>query len=136
MVIAERPIGVDHPPYVIAEMSGNHSGDISRALAIIEAAKDAGAGRLRTVWEVIVPLSRSGIALGSIFVVVLVMGDFFVVKVMSGGQRASVVSNIFEDINVLLYPPAAASSVLLLIVVILIVMGVLRVVDIRRELAR
>ncbi len=102
---------------------------------LIEAARDAGAGRLRTVWEVIVPLSRSGIALGSIFVIVLVMGDFFVVKVMSGGQRASVVSNIFEDINVLLYPPAAASSVFLLIVVVLIVMGVLRVVDIRKQLA-
>lgn len=102
--------------------------------SLIEAAKDAGAGRMRIMWEVIVPLSRSGIALGSIFVIVLVMGDFFVIKVMSGGQRASVVSNIFEDINVLLYPPAAASSVFLLIVVVLIVMGVLRVVDVRKEL--
>ena len=72
--------------------------------ALIEAARDAGAGPLRIVWEVIVPLSRSGIALGSVFVIVLVMGDFFVVKVMSGGQSASVVSAIFEDINVLLYP--------------------------------
>ncbi len=103
--------------------------------ALIEAARDAGAGPLRIVWEVIVPLSRSGIALGSVFVIVLVMGDFFVVKVMSGGQSASVVSAIFEDINVLLYPSAAASSVVLLLVVVFMVMGVLRVVDIRKELA-
>ncbi len=103
--------------------------------SLIEAARDAGAGRLRILWEIIVPLSRSGIALGSIFVIVLVMGDFFVIKVMSGGRSASVVSTIFEDINVLLYPPAAASSVFLLIVVVLMVMGVLRVVDIRKELA-
>ena len=103
--------------------------------ALVEAARDAGASSMRIMWEVIIPLSRSGIALGSIFVIVLVMGDFFVIKVMSGGRNASVVSTIFEDINVLLYPSAAASSVVLLIVVVLMVMGVLRVVDIRRELA-
>ena len=103
--------------------------------ALIEAARDAGAGSLRIMWEVIVPLSRSGIALGSIFVIVLVMGDFFVIKVMSGGRSASVVSSIFEDINVLLYPSGAASAVVLLIVVVMMVMGVLRVVNIRRELA-
>ena len=103
--------------------------------ALIEAARDAGASSFRIMWEVIVPLSRSGIALGSIFVIVLVMGDFFVIKVMSGGRSASVVSSIFEDINVLLYPSGAASAVVLLIVVVLMVMGVLRVVNIRRELA-
>lgn len=102
---------------------------------LIEAARDAGAGPVRILREVIVPLSRSGIALGSIFVIVLVMGDFFVVKVMSGGRNASVVSTVFEDINVLLYPTASASSVILLVVVVLMVMGVLRVVDIRKELA-
>ena len=103
--------------------------------ALIEAARDAGASSPRIMWEVIVPLSRSGIALGSIFVIVLVMGDFFVIKVMSGGRSASVVSSIFEDINVLLYPSGAASAVVLLIVVVMMVMGVLRVVNIRRELA-
>ena len=103
--------------------------------ALVEAARDAGAGSMRIMWEVIIPLSRSGIALGSIFVIVLVMGDFFVIKVMSGGRSASVVSSIFEDINVLLYPSASASAVVLLIVVVMMVMGVLRVVDIRRELA-
>ena len=103
--------------------------------ALIEAARDAGASSFRIMWEVIVPLSRSGIALGSIFVIVLVMGDFFIIKVMSGGQSASVVSAIFEDINVLLYPSASASAVVLLIVVVMMVMGVLRVVNIRRELA-
>ena len=103
--------------------------------ALIEAARDAGASSLRIMWEVIIPLSRSGIALGSIFVIVLVMGDFFIIKVMSGGQSASVVSAIFEDINVLLYPSASASAVVLLLVVVMMVMGVLRVVNIRRELA-
>ncbi len=40
--IAGREIGPGYPPYLIAEMSGNHNGDIKRALALIEAASRAG----------------------------------------------------------------------------------------------
>ena len=45
--IAGRPIGPEHPPYVIAEMSGNHNGDIGRALALIDAAHAAGADAVK-----------------------------------------------------------------------------------------
>src|ERR687892_1450339 len=41
--------------------------------SLLEAARDAGAGRFRVVAEVVWPLSRTGVALGSIFVVTLVM---------------------------------------------------------------
>ena len=102
--------------------------------SLIEAAVDAGAGRLRVMTKVVIPLSKTGIALGSIFVIALVMGDFFVVKIMSGGRSASVVTAVFEDVNLLFYPPAAASAVVLLIIVILIVSFILRLVDVRKEL--
>jgi ABC-type spermidine/putrescine transport system permease subunit II len=63
------------------------------------------------------------------------MGDFFVVKIMSGGRSASVTMSVFEDVNLLFYPPAAASAVVLLIIVTFIVSFILRVVDVRKELA-
>ena len=47
IAIAGRPIGPDYPPYVIAEMSGNHNGDIGRAFALIEAAKAAAADAVK-----------------------------------------------------------------------------------------
>ena len=37
--INHRPIGVDHAPYIIAEMSANHNGDINNAYRIIDMAK-------------------------------------------------------------------------------------------------
>lgn len=43
MKIGIREIGGGKPAYIIAEMSANHAGDISRAKEIIHAAKEAGA---------------------------------------------------------------------------------------------
>lgn len=42
VAIEGRPIDAESPPFIIAEVSANHSGDISRALDIIDAAADAG----------------------------------------------------------------------------------------------
>ena len=47
MEIAGRAIGPSHPPYVIAELSANHNGDIGRAFAVMEAARDAGADAVK-----------------------------------------------------------------------------------------
>jgi len=45
--IAGRCIGPSHPPYLIAEMSGNHNGDIGRAFELLKAAKAAGADAVK-----------------------------------------------------------------------------------------
>jgi pseudaminic acid synthase len=45
--IAGRPIGPDHPPYIVAELSGNHNGNIERAFNLLEAARRCGADAVK-----------------------------------------------------------------------------------------
>ena len=47
MKIAGRPIGSDHPPYIIAELSANHNGDLEQALRIVDSAKAMGADAVK-----------------------------------------------------------------------------------------
>lgn len=47
MRIADRRIGPDAPPFIIAEMSGNHNRSLERAMAIVDAAAHAGAHALK-----------------------------------------------------------------------------------------
>ena len=102
--------------------------------ALIEAARDSGASGWRTVWNVVVPLSRTGIIIGSIFVITIVMGDFVTIGVMGGQQIASVGKIIQVQTSYLQFPMAAANAVILLAVTLLMIFGLTRLVDIRKEL--
>src|SRR5579864_2453566 len=102
--------------------------------SLLEAARDGGASGWQTLWFVIVPLCKPGIAIGSIFIVTIVMGDFVTVLLMSGGQSASVGLMMLNAMSLLQYPAAAANAVVLLILVLLTVAAMMRLVDIRKEL--
>ena len=77
---------------------------------------------------------RPGIAIGTIFVISLVMGDFITVQAMSGGQSASVGVAMNTKRALLQYPAAAADAIILLIVVLVMVAVLMRTVNIREEL--
>lgn len=47
ITIDGQKIGPDFPPYIIAELSANHNGDINRAFSIMEEAKRAGANAIK-----------------------------------------------------------------------------------------
>jgi len=102
--------------------------------SLLEAARDAGASGWQTLWNVVLPLCKPGIAIGSIFVVTIVMGDFVTVRLMSGGQTASVGLMMMNAMSLLQYPAAAANAVVLLLLVLLTVGVMMRLVDIRKEL--
>ena len=102
--------------------------------SLLEAAYDAGASTWQTLVNVIIPLSRPGIIIGSIFVVTIVMGDFITIGVMGGQQIASVGKIINVEMQYLQFPAAAANAVILIITTLLIIVGMTRIVDVRKEL--
>ncbi|WP_423596965.1 ABC transporter permease [Roseateles sp. MS654] len=102
--------------------------------ALLEAARDSGASAWQTIRHVVMPLSRTGVLIGSIFILALVMGDFVTVGVMGGQQIASVGKTIQVQAGYLQFPAAAANAVVLLAVVMLMIAALMRLVDLRREL--
>ena len=101
---------------------------------IIEAAYDTGASHWQIIRNIVIPLCKPGIIIGSIIVVTVVMGDFLTIGIMGGQQLASIGKIINTEMNYLQLPGAAANSVILLIITILIVIIMTKVIDIRKEL--
>ena len=66
--------------------------------------------------------------------ITIVMGDFVTVRLMSGGQTASVGLMMMNAMSLLQYPAAAANAVVLLLLVLMTVGVMMRLVDIRKEL--
>ena len=100
---------------------------------LAEAARDGGANRVQILWNIIVPLTKPGIMIGTILVVTLVMGDFITVLFMSGSQSANVGRLISNDIGLLQYLSASATAIVLLLTVLIVIGIHLHFVDIRRE---
>jgi len=101
---------------------------------IDRAAYDAGASGWQTLVNIIIPLAKPGIVIGSIFVITIVMGDFVTIGVMGGQQIASAGKIIESRLNALQFPAAAANAVILLGITIVIISALTRIVDIRKEL--
>tara|TARA_Y100000739_G_scaffold220479_1_gene219995 strand:- start:897 stop:1784 length:888 start_codon:yes stop_codon:yes gene_type:complete len=102
--------------------------------SIIEGAYDAGANEIQILSNIIIPLCKPGIVIGSIFVITVVMGDFITIGIMGGQQLASIGKVINTEMNYLQLPGAAANAVILLLITIIIVITMTKFIDIRKEL--
>jgi putative spermidine/putrescine transport system permease protein len=101
---------------------------------IIEAARDLGAGFGRIFRTIILPMSMPGVVVGAIFVSVMVLGEFATSAALSG-RKVNMLGNIIvTQVGSLKWAFAAVVGVVLTLIMGVVVAGLLRVVDLRKEL--
>jgi len=102
---------------------------------LLEASETLGGDPFETFRYVTFPQSLPGVAIGTIFVFVLSIGNFTIPRFLSGGESTITTLIFFNVNNGLRYPSASALSMALLLIIFLIVYLMVRVVDIT-EIAR
>ena len=102
--------------------------------AIVEAAHDMGASPFQVFREIILPLSLPGVAIGMIFIFVMIMGEFATAVVVYGGKTSTTGTVILNYYAIANYPFAAVNAIMLMIAMMIGVVIILRLVNIRKEL--
>jgi putative spermidine/putrescine transport system permease protein len=102
--------------------------------SLIEAARDLGAGTARIFFTVILPLSLPGIVVGSIFVSVMVLGEFATPSALSGGKVNLLGNIIVTQVGSLKWAFASVCGVILTLLMAVTVVALLRIVNLRREI--
>jgi putative spermidine/putrescine transport system permease protein len=101
---------------------------------IIEAARDLGAGFWRILRKIIFPLSLPGVVVGAMFVSVMVLGEFATSAALSG-RKVNLLGNIVvTQVGSLKWALASVVGVILTVIMGLVIAGLLRIVDLKKEL--
>ena len=101
---------------------------------VIEAARDLGAGFWRILRKIIFPLSLPGVVVGAMFVSVMVLGEFATSAALSG-RKVNLLGNIIvTQVGSLKWALASVVGVILTVIMGLVIAGLLRIVDLKREL--
>ena len=102
--------------------------------AILDAARDMEATPFQIFREIIGPLSLPGVAIGMIFIFVMIMGEFATAVVVYGGKTSTTGTVILNYYGIANYPFAAVNALMLMVAMMIGVVIILRVVNIRKEL--
>jgi putative spermidine/putrescine transport system permease protein len=92
--------------------------------SMLEASADLGAGALRTIRSVIMPLVFPAIAAGSIFTFSLTLGDYIAVQIVGG--KTQLIANVISDDVVLDQPLAATVALIPLVAIVLYLIAMRR----------
>ncbi len=101
---------------------------------ILEAATDMGATPFQIFREIIGPMSLPGVAIGMIFIFVMITGEFATAVVVYGGKTSTAGTVILNYYGIANYPFAAVNALMLMLAMVVGIIIILRVVDIRKEL--
>ena len=101
---------------------------------ILEAATDMGATPFQIFREIIGPMSLPGVAIGMIFIFVMIMGEFATAVVVYGGKTSTAGTVILNYYGIANYPFAAVNALMLMLAMVVGIIIILRIVDIRKEL--
>ena len=99
---------------------------------IMSAAAVLGAGPVRTFFLVVLPMTKPGLMAGSLFVVVLGMGEFFTERVIGGAQNPMLAGLIIRQIDIFQWASASAVAVVLTSLTLGTVAIMLRFFDLRK----
>lgn len=102
--------------------------------AILEAARDMGASAFQVFREIVLPLSLPGVAIGMIFIWVLIMGEFATSVVVGGGKTSQLGNIVLIWMGTGQYPRASATALVLMASMMIGVFIILKLVNIRKEL--
>jgi putative spermidine/putrescine transport system permease protein len=92
--------------------------------SLFEASADLGAGALRTIRSVVLPLVFPAIAAGSIFTFSLTLGDYIAVQIVGG--KTQLLANLIAETVVLNQPLAATVALIPLLAVVLYLLAMRR----------
>jgi len=102
--------------------------------SVIEAARDLGASFSTIFFRIVLPLSMPGVVVGTIFVSVMVLGEFATAASLSG-RKVNLLGNIIvSQVGSLKWAFAAVAGVVLTIIISTVITLALRVVDLRKEM--
>lgn len=102
--------------------------------SVIEAARDLGASFSTIFFRIVLPLSMPGVVVGTIFVSVMVLGEFATAASLSG-RKVNLLGNIIvSQVGSLKWAFAAVAGVVLTVIISAVITLALRVVDLRKEM--
>ncbi len=90
--------------------------------SLLEAASDLGAGKLRTFFEVILPLTYPGLIVSSMFVFIMSFGDFVGPSILGGGKYPVFTQLIVDEIQGTVNLAMASALAVIMVVTILIIL--------------
>lgn len=111
-------------PYMILPLYASIQTHLQRP-ELLEAAYDMGANRLRAFWNVTLPLTTSGVAVGTLLVFIPTLATFFIPLLMSGGTYELVGNYIADQFLSNDNWPLGASTSIGVIFLTLVIVGIL-----------